>query len=259
MKDYFLNETGFQSYLYFFRSDDISNRKYNRYFFMYIESGICTMEVSDKHLTAYPGEIIFIPEETTVKLSFDNEKKQSCTGQVLHVRFFAGVNKYDYLPQIFKPTKKMVKLLKEIPVGNNNKHIEINCKYLANVYTFLNLSTELLIKNSIKQIIIIEKAMDYIKNNLGCAVDDIVKECNISRCYLFKIFKEKLGTTPIKIKQKFQAEKGEKLLTTTNLSIEEIANEVGLESVAHFRNVFYSRFFTSPGKYRKNHNKDAHT
>jgi AraC-like DNA-binding protein len=153
----------------------------------------------------------------------------------------------------------MVKLLKEIPVGNNNKQIEINCKYLANVYTFLNMSTELLIKNSVKQIIIIEKALDYMQNNLGCSVDDIVKVCNISRCYLFKIFKEKLGATPIKIKQKFQAERGEKLLTTTNLSIEEIANEVGLESVAHFRNVFYSRFFTSPGKYRKNHKKDANT
>lgn len=259
MKDYFMNETGFQSYLYFFKSDDIHIMTHNRYTFIYIESGVCNMEFSNKRLSAYPGEIIFIPEGTTVKLSFNGEKNLNCTGQILHIRFFAGVNKYDYLPQIIKPTKKMIKLLKEIPVGNNNKHIEINCKYLANVYTFLTMSTELLIKNSVKQIIIIEKALDYMQNNLGCTVDSVVKECNISRCYLFKIFKEKLGTTPIKMKQKFQAERGEKLLSTTNLSIEEIANEVGLESVAHFRNVFYSRFSTSPGKYRKNHIKDTHT
>ena len=257
MKDYFMNETGFQSYLFFFENNDVHIMRYNRYSFVYVESGVCNMEFSDKRLTAYPGQIIFIPEETSVKLSFDNEKKLCCTGQILHVRFFAGVNKYDYLPQIFKPTKKMVEILKEIPVGNNNKHIEINCKYLADVYTFLSISIKLLTKNSVKQILIIEKALDYMQNNLGCAVDDIVKECNISRCYLFKIFKEKLGTTPIKIKQKLQAERGEKLLITTNLSIEEIANEVGLESVAHFRNVFYSRFFTSPGKYRKNHKNDA--
>jgi ethanolamine utilization protein EutQ (cupin superfamily) len=45
------------------------------------------MEFSSKHLTAYPGEIIFIPEETAVKLSFNSEKRLSCTGQILHIRF----------------------------------------------------------------------------------------------------------------------------------------------------------------------------
>jgi len=60
--------------------------------------------------------------------------------------------------------------------------------------------------------------------------------------------------SPVKMKQKIQAEKGEKLLEITNLTIDEIANRVGFDSTAHFRKVFESRFFCSPKEYRKNLN-----
>ena len=258
--EYYMNSTGFQSYLFYFQSSDTKMIKNNKlYFFFYVEHGVCTVRISDKIIKVYPGQIFFIPPEINYKLTFDNEEKKYCTGQVLRVRFFAGVNKYDYSPQVFEPTKKMLKILKDIPVSNNNLIIEINCQYLAKIYTFLSLATEALIRKSEKQTMLIKKSMEYMRKNLRCSIDDIAKYCNISRSYLFKTFKEHLGTTPIKIKQKIQAEEGEKLLLNTNLSVESIATEVGFESVAHFRNVFYSRFVITPGKYRKKHTEQKHS
>ena len=65
--------------------------------------------------------ILFTPCDSKGELLFYSKTKEQCTGIFFHVRFFAGVNNWDYHPQVINPTENVVNFLREIPKNKNYK------------------------------------------------------------------------------------------------------------------------------------------
>ena len=69
--------------------------------------------------------------------------------------------------------------------------------------------------------------------------------------YLNKIMKEALGTTLHQFILRKKLEEAERMLLYSELSIEEIADEVGFVNTKHFSTLFRHKYGTSPSRYRK--------
>ena len=73
---------------------------------------------------------------------------------------------------------------------------------------------------------------------------------------LIRLFKEVTGETPIEYIMNLRIEAAIKLLSTTDLSVADVAEKVGFGSDTYMTRVFKQKLNTTPGKYRHKHKKD---
>jgi len=99
----------------------------------------------------------------------------------------------------------------------------------------------------------IKSALDYINLNYSSEldIDMLAKVSNLSKFYFCRLFKEITHLTPVDYINKFRVEKAIKLIKNTDMSISEIAFEVGFNSVSYFIKVFKEYVGTTPFKYKK--------
>ena len=247
----YLNESGFVAFKIDTHDGYEEYSMNDLYRFAYIEHGSLEAKTSDGTFTAYSGQLLFLPTDTEYSVTYRAGDKGACCGWCAMARFFIGVNRWDYAPQVITATPEIIAAAEELPADNIGIKFEKNCKYMRKIFTFLDLVQEQLIKSDARGTDIIEKAIDYMTRNDRYSISDVANYCNISESYLFKLFSKYVTMSPVKMKQKIQAEKGERLLRETNLTVDEIANKVGFDSTAHFRKVFESRFYRSPSEFRK--------
>lgn len=111
------------------------------------------------------------------------------------------------------------------------------------------------IKNSAYQghVDYVEMAVQIIEKRFSEAnlsLNTVAIELNISSNYLSNIFSKKRGIPFKKYLQQYRLQKAEKLLINTNLTISEIAQQVGFVDSNYFTKVFKEYFRLTPLKYR---------
>ncbi|WP_375474009.1 helix-turn-helix transcriptional regulator [uncultured Nostoc sp.] len=80
---------------------------------------------------------------------------------------------------------------------------------------------------------------------------DLASEIGLNDFKLKRGFREVLGTTVLGYVQFLRLEQAKQLLINTNLTIAEIANQVGYESISHFGYLFKRQFGITPSQYRQ--------
>lgn len=105
----------------------------------------------------------------------------------------------------------------------------------------------------------VDQVADYITENCDASLslENIADKFYLNKCYLSRIFKEVTGFTVNEYINIHRVEKAQKLLTETSLSITEIANMCGYESITYFEKVFRTYREISPLKYRARHLSDT--
>ena len=89
------------------------------------------------------------------------------------------------------------------------------------------------------------------------SLDDLAKRFFISKCYLSRIFKEVTSFTVSEYININRVQKAQKMLLDSDLSITQISDSLGYESITYFEKVFSKFTETSPLKYRKQYRKIA--
>ncbi|MBC8134397.1 MAG: AraC family transcriptional regulator [Fibrella sp.] len=87
-------------------------------------------------------------------------------------------------------------------------------------------------------------------NALRCGLPAFVAEAGVTRTHLARILKAATNQTPTEYINRLRLEHAARLLTTTTLSILDIAGECGFGQPAYFYRLFGARFQTSPHAYR---------
>lgn len=95
-------------------------------------------------------------------------------------------------------------------------------------------------------------ALEYIEQNIhrDFGIDELALHCCISESRLYHIFREQLGTTPIRYRNELRVENAAELLRATDLSIDEIAERCGFHSTTYFRETFRHSTGLPPSEYR---------
>ena len=98
----------------------------------------------------------------------------------------------------------------------------------------------------------IEHALQYMSLNYSknIKVSDIATEIGINRSYFTMIFKKVLHVSPQEYLMNYRFQKAAELIRTTNLSIQDISNQVGYENPYNFSKMFKNCYGVSPKKYR---------
>ncbi|MBO0600621.1 helix-turn-helix transcriptional regulator [Sporosarcina sp. E16_3] len=98
----------------------------------------------------------------------------------------------------------------------------------------------------------ISKAIHFVNNNYAepITLDDIVQSSGVSKYHFTRTFHEKTHVTPIQHLTNIRIKKSIELLKNNNLTIEDIALQVGFSNGNYFTKVFRASLGLPPGKYR---------
>ncbi|PLR95271.1 bifunctional transcriptional activator/DNA repair enzyme AdaA [Bacillus sp. T33-2] len=100
---------------------------------------------------------------------------------------------------------------------------------------------------------VVAGARDIIEKEYSSPItlEKLSKEVGMSKYYLQRTFKEKVGLTPNQYIARMRLTKSKELLKESSLSILQIAYEVGYRSSSHFNVMFRQHYGCSPTDYRK--------
>ncbi len=151
---------------------------------------------------------------------------------------------YDNRPtlQIFK--KKNEKL-------PSSTYLETNGLLYILLSKFIKDHNRLVVKNTTRDNL--SQVLSHISENLDkeLTINKLASYCHLSTDYFSRIFKQKIGMRPNKYIQSKRVERAQLLLLTTDNSLKQIAEKVGLENLSYFSRVFKSFTGKTPGNFRK--------
>lgn len=89
-------------------------------------------------------------------------------------------------------------------------------------------------------------------------LDTIGKKFGVTGMHIIRLFKAKYDVTPMYYLKTARLNKAASLLSTSNMTIKEIAGLLRFSGTQHFTNLFREQFGTSPGKYREKTKANEH-
>ena len=114
---------------------------------------------------------------------------------------------------------------------------------------------EVLTINNLEQADFLLKVVSLIDTHLemeDLSISFLSEKCNLSTRHFYRKFKECILISPIDLVKKMRMEKAAFLLQTTDLSIQEVIEKVGISSRSYFYKEFAARFGVTPGVLRGN-------
>lgn len=85
-----------------------------------------------------------------------------------------------------------------------------------------------------------------------CLIEDVAKECSMSRNHFSRAFKNATGLTPQDWLRDARLRKAEQMLSDRKLTICQVAHECGFDDHSYFTRVFKSAKGVSPSVWRLN-------
>ena len=82
-------------------------------------------------------------------------------------------------------------------------------------------------------------------------IEELAARAHISQSRLFHLFRSELGQTPVGYRNELRISEAARLLTSTDLSVSEIAYRVGFATQTHFRKTFLTSTGLNPLAYRR--------
>ncbi len=98
----------------------------------------------------------------------------------------------------------------------------------------------------------VNKARDFIEMNYSkpLTLEKISNEASISRFHFLRLFKEVFGETPYQYISTRRIRKAVSLLTSSDMPVTEICNEIGFDSLSSFSWLFKQKLGLSPESFR---------
>lgn len=254
------------------------NHEHTFFELAYVYDGTCRQTICEQNLELVTGDLIIIPPGIRHTISvFDNSVILNCLikKSTLHNIFFSFLNKPNILSAFF---------LNNIYSENGNSYVifhtgsdaDIRQRFLYIYWEFINKSMYydqmmnntlliifgLLIRNYEKSAELptfTQKTdvqrfalLQYIQENFSSITLEMIAErFHYTPEYTSQLIRKTTGQTFTDILQKIRTEKAQVLLQDTNLSVTNIAQQVGYENVEHFIRIFKKKLHMTPTEYRK--------
>ena len=177
-------------------------------------------------------------------------KNDTIIGYILigRTRVLAEEKALNYIKEIGINNEKMKDYYREV-TGYNKTQIHSMLKLASMMVSFI-LTNDII---HIQTNPLAEAAVAYIDAHINekISIDMLCKELNASRNQLYLLFHTNFNTTvnDYIISRKLQV--ASKLLKNTDLSINSIAEEIGISTYTYFSKLFKDKFHISPLAYRK--------
>lgn len=114
-------------------------------------------------------------------------------------------------------------------------------------------------KNIPHNTLILNKATSYIAANIKdpLRISQLSHACGVSESYLYRIFSSGLGLSPKEYILNCKMEYAMKLLEKKDMTITQIARELGFANPNHFSNAFFKITGIRPSQYKNPFSEDS--
>lgn len=120
--------------------------------------------------------------------------------------------------------------------------------YISTMYDFL-LSSE---QKKKMNWLIHEEIIRYIEENYArITIKDLTARFHFNEDYYNRLIKEMTGMTYHKYVQEIRLKNAQRLLKTTDMTVEEVADLVGYQNKGYFYKIFTEKYDVTPAKFRK--------
>jgi len=243
--------------------------QHERFEIMYVVKGSCVVEVEGEPIHLSSNQFIFLNEQVPHRLCIQNKennivlnyefgfvKDEKATDFTSLIKVYPSLARllersfrYYYCQDIGKMEYALKDLIAELEHGRKDA-------YLLDILfqrMLIELSRCMELRNSVTGIAYVKRAVEYIRGHYdeNLKVTDIAGKVGINKSYLQILFKKTLGSGIMAYVNQYRMERASFLLRNSNMSIIDIAFEVGYNSRQHFGYTFEKHFHISPGEYRK--------
>ena len=170
---------------------------------------------------------------------------------VLNILIYEYINNYEYQPDTDIPYVKKVEFKNEFAYPQMFKcGIEMLLIQITRYFQQEKAPAKINIQTEYKKNKVVEYIKEHYKEKIS--LEDIAKKFNYSVGHLCRKFKEEIGDSVVNYIIKYRISVAMKLLfENKELSIEEIALDVGFNDVQFFDKTFKKFTGMTPGKYRR--------
>lgn len=215
-------------------------------YIMYLQKGHAEIITADKTFCLEPGDILHIPRGSTYSTKFVGEP-EILFGSYAYLNC-PGVAIHNYKMQKVNKTAEMDRLIRIVSCSGG-----ADCRSIGVFYLFLaEMSESLKPSTNDKKAILLENAMQYIRQKTDSKMPDVAKHCGISEAGLYTLFKQYAGTSPADFRMSIKLEKAYNYIISTDIPIEEISDICGFSSSSYFRKKFIAVYNKTPRQIRKN-------
>ena len=111
-------------------------------------------------------------------------------------------------------------------------------------------------KKNVSQISRLKPLLKYTSENFSkdISINQAAEMCNLSPSHFMKFFKKMTGITFINYLNLLRLEKAQVLLKSTDLTVSEVAEQVGFHNFSYFIRSFHSQYGTTPGRIQNKSN-----
>lgn len=253
---FYIQEIGYFQTLYSYFTE---RSNLNSFLLIYTKSGNGKLRYQGKDYVLSKGQLFFIDCMNHHYYETDSNN----LWEINWVHFSGSTSKghYDYFASLSSPVVSLEQnsqipfLLEEMLRLHQSK--DLNKEILSSQYLH-TIMTELLLHLHTQQDLhtvpdSIREIQSFIEHHFSedITLDLIAHSVSMSKFHMSKLFKKHTGYSPIDYLISLRISYAKELLHFTDKSINEIAENIGIENVSHFINLFKSREDMTPLAYRK--------
>ena len=132
-------------------------------------------------------------------------------------------------------------------------HTEDLCDEMSIYYQILKVLLQIAVPKNVSTNKYLLHALNYIRGHYAedISMSRLAQNTYVSESYLYEIFRNNLGTSPIAYLAHYRLSVASEMLQQTNEPVHKIAQLVGFKDPAYFTRQFCKAFHCSPSVYRK--------
>lgn len=251
---------------------------------IYVEHGMCEINLDLERHVIKTGDIILVRPHALHSLKQHEEEHCCLFSWVFDLNMLSyGVTDACYVrylkpfqdggftyPAIISPSHEMYEELQQTLLGihkicdEKGPCLELNIRWQLGrlcYLLFLGVFQKEKVPKEQKPDAVqhIRVVLDYIQEHYQnpLTIGELANLLHFSEPYFMRFFKKHTGMTCVDYINDFRMAKATELLRSTNLSVMEIAMQVGMHNTSYFNRIFRKKFNKTPREYRKTAQEDV--
>ncbi len=242
------------------RSHAHQPQQYEIHYFIH---GGSSFRIQGNQFTTKPGTFLIVPPETEHAVIIKEEGKSVSYYALLFsidesdkevVDLLDQVTHSSGLPKLYQLKDSYRFFFEELRMRGNSSKKSLRLAAKHQLLTLLYLFIEDDAPHPVGDHRI-ERALQIMQTSIykDLSLDELSLKLGLSSAYLIRLFRGRMGITPIKYFTKLKIEAASALLSGTNQSLQNIAQDLGFYSEFHFSRVFKQYTGEAPSHYRSRH------
>lgn len=234
-------------YRHYYSTDHLKHTGSPQHYLARLIQGTAKIRTASETLHLKAGDVFYIPRGLKYRSHWYPDDDAPVRLYSFGFNYFPSLEHHFYKLQKIECTAEERIYLSEL-----ESDITVSPLSIGRLYRLLGEAvSHMQLESAKSDEVTIGKALEFMRQNDHYTVGDVARHCGISESALFVKFRRHLDQTPIEASHRILADKAEELLSTTDLTVEEISSRLGFSSSSYFRKIFRAQTGKTPIEFRK--------